>query len=482
MKTMKKMNYIFIALFMILLSCKEEENPPEFVTPSNLVITSDISDDGSGKVTFDATASDATSFVFSFGDGTTQESFTGDVVKIYEMGGQNTFSVTVTAFGAGGLNVSETIQIEVTVDSEPSENANIITFLTNDGSKTWFLAAAQPGHLGVGPAREGIDGDWWYPKWYSAQAFEKCGTGDSDCLCDDELTFSVDGGGAISYELDNKGRTFFNAAHKDVVGGTEPEDFCYEYDTSGTKTVSLSMVSGNVPEAETTGLQMDFSDGGFMGYYVGSSAYEILSISEDLLYVRTYDALNADLAWYHRFSSEPATGGGDEKLETIYTNLVWSDEFDVDGAPNPANWTYDLGAGGWGNNEAQTYTDDPSNVIVEDGILKITAKSEGGDDAIYYFDDITLLGSGGASSSIDDFEGTAPTFTGFGGASTQVIVNPDASGANTSAMVGESTKPLGAETWAGSFFDVAAPLDLTTYSSISMKTWSPKVGAVVKLK
>lgn len=476
---MKNINYIISTLFLILLSCSEET--PEILTPSNLVVTSEISNDGSGKVTFEAKATNASSFTFAFGDGTSQESLTGNVVKVYDMGGQNTYIVTVTANGAGGLSVSETIQIEVNVDGEASEFAEIISYLTNDDSKTWYLSAAEPGHLGVGPAREGIDGDWWYAKWYSAQAFEKCGSPDSDCLCDDELTFSVDGD-VISYSLDNKGQTFFNSAHKDVVGGTEVDDFCYDFDTSGTKTVTLSSVQGNVPEAETTGTQIDYSDDGFMGYYVGSSTYEILSISEDLLYVRTYDLLNPDLAWYHRFSSEPATGGGDEKLESIYTNLVWSDEFDVDGAPNPSNWTYDLGSGGWGNNEVQTYTDDPGNVVVEGGMLKITAKSEGGEDAVHYFDDITLVATGGATSSIDDFEGTAPTFSGFGGASTQVVANPDASGANTSAMVGESTKPLGAETWAGSYFDVSAPLDLTTYSSISMKTWSPTVGAIVKLK
>lgn len=476
---MKSINYIISTLLLILLSCSEET--PEVLAPSNLVVTSDISNDGSGKVTFEAQASNTSSYTFDFGDNTSQESPTGNVVKFYEMVGQNTYSVTVTANGGRGLNVSKTIQIEVNVDGGTTQFAEIISLLTNDDSKTWYLSAAEPGHLGVGPAREGIDGDWWYPKWYSAQAFEKCGSPDSDCLCDDELTFSVSGD-VISYSLDNKGQTFFNSAYKDVVGGTEVDDFCYDYDTSGSKTVTLSSVQGNVPETETTGTQIDYSDDGFMGYYVGSSTYEILSISEDFLHVRTYDALNPDLAWYHKFSSEPASGGGDEKLESIYNTLVWSDEFDVDGAPDPATWTYDLGAGGWGNNEVQTYTDDPENVVVEGGMLKITAKAEGGEAAVHYFDDITLVATGGATSTVDDFEGTAPTFTGFGGASTQVVANPDPSGANTSAMVGESTKPLGAETFAGSYFDVSAPLDLTTYSSISMKTWSPTVGAVVKLK
>jgi len=39
--------------------------------------------------------------------------------------------------------------------------------------------------------------------------------------------------------------------------------------------------------------------------------------------------------------------------------LVWSDEFSNSGTtpaqPNPSTWTYDTGAGGWGNNELETY-------------------------------------------------------------------------------------------------------------------------------
>jgi beta-glucanase (GH16 family) len=57
--------------------------------------------------------------------------------------------------------------------------------------------------------------------------------------------------------------------------------------------------------------------------------------------------------------------------------LIWSDEFNIDGAPDTANWGYDLGANnGWGNGEAQYYTNSASNVIVADGLLKITARKE----------------------------------------------------------------------------------------------------------
>ncbi len=53
--------------------------------------------------------------------------------------------------------------------------------------------------------------------------------------------------------------------------------------------------------------------------------------------------------------------------------LEWADEFDYAGAPDPARWTHETGAGGWGNNELQTYTDKLENSRVEDGRLIIEA-------------------------------------------------------------------------------------------------------------
>jgi len=62
--------------------------------------------------------------------------------------------------------------------------------------------------------------------------------------------------------------------------------------------------------------------------------------------------------------------------------LVWSDEFDYSGKPDPSKWGYDLGTGaqfglvGWGNNEDQYYTDREANANVSGGVLKITARCE----------------------------------------------------------------------------------------------------------
>lgn len=378
---MKKFGKIVALLIVFLaLGCQEEEPRLDpLMVPSNLQVNTDISQDGSGIVEFRAQAENALTYKFSFEDGTSEVAPDGVLTKRFTRTGLNTYRVIVTAYGTGGISSSTSLEVEVQSDFQDAE---AVELLSGGSSKTWYLAASEPAHLGVGPASEGIDGEYWIPKWYAAAPFEKCGDPSSDCLCDDELTFRVDEEGQLYYTLDNKGQTYFNVGHRDVVGGSEGIDFCYDFDTSGERVVALSPSEQNLPENETRGTLMTFSDGGFMGYYVGSSSYEILSISENSLYVRTVDALNPALAWYHKFTTTPEGSGGEEEesLESIYTTQVWADEFDGSGAPDAAKWNYDLGTGtdGWGNNESQSYTDDPANVRVEDGVLKITAIAEGG--------------------------------------------------------------------------------------------------------
>jgi len=57
---------------------------------------------------------------------------------------------------------------------------------------------------------------------------------------------------------------------------------------------------------------------------------------------------------------------------------TWSDEFDgpLDSTPDPTKWTYDTGAGGWGNQELQTYTTLAENAHLDgQGHLIIHVKS-----------------------------------------------------------------------------------------------------------
>lgn len=88
-------------------------------------------------------------------------------------------------------------------------------------------------------------------------------------------------------------------------------------------------------------------------------------------------------------SLQPAPG----RADGVAWTLVWRDEFDgPDGsAPDPATWGYDLGDGsdiglpGWGNNERESYTDEPANVALDgDGRLAITVREvDGGRDCYY---------------------------------------------------------------------------------------------------
>ena len=56
--------------------------------------------------------------------------------------------------------------------------------------------------------------------------------------------------------------------------------------------------------------------------------------------------------------------------------LVWSDEFEGTQI-DMNNWTHELGAGGWGNNESQAYTADAANSFLDDGNLFIVALQDG---------------------------------------------------------------------------------------------------------
>jgi hypothetical protein len=64
-------------------------------------------------------------------------------------------------------------------------------------------------------------------------------------------------------------------------------------------------------------------------------------------------------------------------INVDYANLAWSDEFNA-GPLNTATWNYEQGAGGWGNNELQNYTNSINNVHIDSGYLHITALNPSG--------------------------------------------------------------------------------------------------------
>jgi beta-glucanase (GH16 family) len=379
---MKKINKYFILIVTLIfaIGCQEEDNSfGDLSAPTNLAIEATIqgqdatnpNGDGSGIVNFVATATNAISYKYVFSDGTSENSPSGAYQKRFTQPGVNEYTVTVTASAKGGVSTTTTLNLEVRSDFTDDE---AVQFLTDGTQKNWYWSASEPGHLGVGPNNSDATQNY-YGFYYQAAPWEKAGSPDSSCLYENVLKFSLVGG-QLKYQLNNGGNTFFNASFNSVVGATSGSDGCYTYDTSGLKTVTLSpsesvVVANNVPN-QTRGTMMNFSDGGFMGYYIGQNSYEIISITSNRMVVRAVMGNNPALAWYHTFTTiQPV-----QDPITDYTNLVFSDEFNADGAPDSSKWGYDLGAGGWGNAEAQYYTNSANNVIVQGGNLKITAKAE----------------------------------------------------------------------------------------------------------
>lgn len=67
------------------------------------------------------------------------------------------------------------------------------------------------------------------------------------------------------------------------------------------------------------------------------------------------------------------------QVDVVYKDLVWSDEFDTNGAINTTKWHHQtqIPAGGsWYNNEVQHYTNQLANSFVNSGNLNIVAKKE----------------------------------------------------------------------------------------------------------
>lgn len=80
--------------------------------------------------------------------------------------------------------------------------------------------------------------------------------------------------------------------------------------------------------------------------------------------------------------NDPVTIGEGYTTPMVHAgyNLVWNDEFDGN-ALNTQFWSYETGAGGWGNNELQFYRQE--NTTVDGGLLTIEARKESHQNSNY---------------------------------------------------------------------------------------------------
>lgn len=378
MRKQHTIKFLLISLLVVSFGCKEEDDL-EFgplSAPTNLQVQVDVASDRSGNVTLTPTAENALNIhVFFLADSEPVVVSSGETAAFrYTQSGQYSQVVSVIAYGTGGASSSTTVSIDLDVDLIISQE--ILDKIAGSGSKNWIWDSSNAGHFGVGDPVED------FPNFFSAAPNQL-----DPCMYDDVLTFSYDVDNNYEFQVQTFDATFINWAEvKRFFPDSTPQEFVDECrninDQIDTNTNFV------IIEDATTGEIRLTVNNSTMSYWSGSMEYVITELTNDKLVVRglqePFDPPGGQLAWYHTFVPEDGGGPTCSPGNTGNTGsgnndvLVWADEFDTDGAPCTSNWSYDLGTGnnGWGNGELQYYTNDASNVLVENGVLKITAIAE----------------------------------------------------------------------------------------------------------
>ncbi|HKL35695.1 MAG TPA: family 16 glycosylhydrolase [Salegentibacter sp.] len=375
MKNILKTGLVALSLVFAGACSNDDYDIGEITAPTNLQVETDIvgqSDempegDGSGQVTFNASAESAMTYKYVFENGSSITSSSGVYTHQFSETGTKTYTVTIIAYGPGGTASSMMVDVEVLVTYEPP--ADLIDKLVG---KEWRIKAEVPGHFGLGPIGGNIP-----TEWYAAGANEKVGVG----MYDDGYIFNEDGTfthitNTTNDEptVDPSGTVFGRINLVDQLGvscdcevqGADVLNIPFD---DYTENWSISAPGGN-ETINLTGI-------GFIGYYIGGDhKYEIFDRSgTDELIIRSTDG-NGEFDWWFILTSASRDGGDEQaEFETEYENLIWEQDFDTDGPVDANIWNFEIGNNdGWGNQESQYYTED--NAIIEGGNLVITAEAE----------------------------------------------------------------------------------------------------------
>jgi len=367
-------SYFFIALFLgLFIACSGDsdgDDTDQALAPKNLQVTTEIkgsdgqnpAGDGSGEVTFQATAENAVRYTIRY-DGKESVMTNGSYTMVFDDPGTNTYDVEVKAFNSANASISKAVSVQVLREYEIPEA--LLTFLTGNDKKEWRIKNETTGHLGVGPK------DSRFPEFYEAQPLEKFLTS----MYDDVFILEADQG----FTHDTKSFVFGKAEPLSNDFGSIPDT---PNDDDEYENYPLETYSGTWSYSESNGRpRIHMSDNGFFGFYVGGDhVFEIMNQTETTMTLKTvgFD----DNGWFVILTSE---GDGEIPEDPVYNNLIFEDDFKVNGEPDESKWGYDIGTGdnGWGNQESQYYTDRSDNVVVENDNLKIIAKKENFQGASY---------------------------------------------------------------------------------------------------
>ncbi len=376
MKTIYK-SIFYLLIILGMNGCQEDEPKLEtLLVPTNMEINAQVFDDESGNVTVTTTADNALTIHVVFKENAEPVVVgPGEPAQFqYIRSGDYAQIITVIAYGPGGIASSKTISIDLSV--RLIIDPDILKKIAGDGSKRWVWNKEEEGHWGADAAfNDQNDGYKAPPNTLNP------------CAYDDVLIFGYDANDTYSYEME------LGENNETLVGWADVQYF-FPNSTPVQYVDECHDITNTNPKIETdTGFLIFRGEDGelylqvensTLSFWSGAQVYKILELTDDLLSVRgDHKPILEDIeiAYYHEFRPEDY----DPNQDDDFTELVWQDEFDTDGAPDVEKWNYDIGKGnnGWGNNESQYYTDRSENVTVSDGTLKITAKKESYEGAEY---------------------------------------------------------------------------------------------------
>ena len=176
MKLFKNILGVFFLSILLFTGCQEEDKEfGDLIAPTNITLSYEVlgqddenpNGDGSGIVNFSATADDAITFIYSFGDNTNNASApNGASSHRFTRTGISSYNVTVIASGIGGVTSSSSVNITVfsafddieaksflsgAPISQDTDGTDVIS-ISAPATKTWYLDDSKTGHLGVGPS------------------------------------------------------------------------------------------------------------------------------------------------------------------------------------------------------------------------------------------------------------------------------------------------------------------------------------------
>lgn len=168
----------------------------------------------------------------------------------------------------------------------------------------------------------------------------------------------------------------FSCKKSETETNTEPKNLTVDVTISDTDDFTI-MVTATAENATEYRLFINEGDEAEATNATGLFEYTFNEEGLHNVEVRAYGTSGK----YLKYTTEVAIGNTDVPLENGYTTpmsypgmqLVWNDEFDASQINNDF-WTFETGAGGWGNNELQYYRRE--NAKTEGGTLIIEARKE----------------------------------------------------------------------------------------------------------